>query len=197
MSAEVETDGRVARSGRTREAIATALLELLEEGVSQPRAQHIAERAEVSVRTVFQHFDDMEGLYSEIAQRQTERITPFLVALDESGTTHERARTLIEMRDNMFALVAPVRNGIRNSEVARHSNLIERGMSDLRSAMNKQVRQGFAKEIHQHNEPTEVLARIEAVTSYELWDHFQRGQKASRASTRAHMLSLLLRELLK
>ena len=72
-----------------------------------------------------------------------------------------------------------------------------RGMSDLRNAMNKQVRQGFAKEIHQHNEPTEVLARIEAVTSYELWDHFQRGQKASRASTRAHMLSLLLRELLK
>ena len=49
----------------------------------------------------------------------------------------------------------------------------------------------------QHNEPTEVLARIEAVTSYELWDHFQRSQKASRASTRAHMLSLLLRELLK
>jgi len=175
MSAEVETDGRVARSERTREAIATALLELLEEGVSQPRAQHIA----------------------EIVQRQTERIAPFLVALDESRNTHERARMLIEMRDNMFALVAPVRNGVRNSEVARHSNLIERGMSDLRNAMNKQVRQGFAKEIHQHNEPTEVLARIEAVTSYELWDHFQRGQKASRASTRAHMLSLLLRELLK
>jgi len=194
MSAEVETDGRVARSERTREAIATALLELLEEGVSQPRALHIAERAEVSVRTVFQHFDDMEGLYSEIVQRQTERIAPFLVALDESGSTHERARTLIELRDNMYALVAPVRNGVRNSEVARHSNLIERGMSDLRSAMNKQVRQGFAKEIHQ---PTEVLARIEAVTSYELWDHFQRGQKASRASTRAHMLSLLVRELLK
>lgn len=196
MSAEVETDGRIARSGRTREAIAAALLELLEEGVSQPRAQHIAERAEVSVRTVFQHFDDMEGLYSEIVQRQSKRVAPFLVALDESGTTHERARCLIDMRDNMFALVAPVRNGVRNSEVARHSNLIERGMSDLRNAMNKQVRQGFPKEIHQHNEPTEVLARIEAVTSYELWDHFQRSQKASRASTRAHMLSLLLRELL-
>jgi AcrR family transcriptional regulator len=197
MSAEVESDGRVARSERTREAIACALLELLEEGVSQPRAQHIAERAEVSVRTVFQHFDDMEGLYSEIAQRQTARIAPFLVALDESRTTHERARTLVEMRDSMYAIVAPVRKGVINSEAARKSNFIERGLAELRHAMNKQLRQGFAKEIHQHNEPTEVLSRMEAVTSFEMWDHFQHTQKASRTSTRAHMLSLFLREIVK
>jgi AcrR family transcriptional regulator len=190
MSAELETDGRIARSKRTRESIANALLELLEEGVSQPRAQHIAERAEVSVRTVFQHFDDMEGLYSEIVIRQTLRIAPFLIALDETRSAHERARSLIELRDNMYALIAPVRNGVRNSEVARHSDLIDKGLSDLRNAMNKQVRQGFANEIHNHN------ARIEAVTSYEVWDHFHRVQKASRASTRAHMLSLLQRELL-
>jgi AcrR family transcriptional regulator len=196
MSAELETDGRIARSKRTRESIANALLELLEEGVSQPRAQHIAERAEVSVRTVFQHFDDMEGLYSEIVIRQTLRIAPFLIALDETRSAHERARSLIELRDNMYALIAPVRNGVRNSEVARHSDLIDKGLSDLRNAMNKQVRQGFANEIHNHNEPNEVLARIEAVTSYEIWDHFHRVQKASRASTRAHMLSLLQRELL-
>ncbi|NCV76101.1 TetR family transcriptional regulator, partial [bacterium] len=63
---ETQVDGRVARSERTREAIAEALLELLEEGVLRPRAQEIAKRADVAVRTVFQHFDDMEGLYAEI-----------------------------------------------------------------------------------------------------------------------------------
>ena len=39
---EMQVDGRVARSERTREAIAEALLELLEEGVLRPRAQEIA-----------------------------------------------------------------------------------------------------------------------------------------------------------
>jgi adenosylcobinamide amidohydrolase len=97
----------------------------------------------------------------------------------------------------MYAIVAPVRKGIINSEAARKSTFIERGMAELRHATNKQLRQGFAKEIHQHNEPTEVLSRIEAVTSFEMWDHFQHTQKASRTSTRAHMLSLFLREIVK
>ena len=87
QSLETQVDGRVARSERTREAIAEALLELLEEGVLRPRAQEIAKRADVAVRTVFQHFDDMEGLYSEILRRQSVRIAPFLAPLDPHRST--------------------------------------------------------------------------------------------------------------
>ena len=115
---ETQVDGRVARSERTREAIAEALLELLEEGVLRPRAQEIAKRADVAVRTVFQHFDDMEGLYAEILRRQSERIAPFLAPLDPHRSTADKVRALIEMRDNMYALAAPLRRGMVRVEAA-------------------------------------------------------------------------------
>ena len=121
QSLETQVDGRVARSERTREAIAEALLELLNEGVLRPRAQEIAKRADVAVRTVFQHFDDMEGLYAEILRRQSERIAPFLVPLDPHRSTADKVRTLVEMRDNMYALAAPLRRGMMRVEAAAKS----------------------------------------------------------------------------
>ena len=53
-------DGRTARALRTREAIVDACISLVDEGVLKPTAPRIAERAGVSVRSVFQHFDDLE-----------------------------------------------------------------------------------------------------------------------------------------
>jgi TetR/AcrR family transcriptional regulator of autoinduction and epiphytic fitness len=60
--APATTDGRVLRGERNREAIVEALLELYQEGDPQPPARAIAERAGVSLRTVFQHFNDMDTL---------------------------------------------------------------------------------------------------------------------------------------
>ncbi|MHB1090468.1 MAG: TetR/AcrR family transcriptional regulator, partial [Ilumatobacteraceae bacterium] len=63
---DIVTDHRTMRSQRTRTAISDAMLQLLEEGHDEPRAQQVAQRADVSVRTLFHHFEDMEGLYIEI-----------------------------------------------------------------------------------------------------------------------------------
>ena len=58
------TDGRTLRSLRTREAIVDATIGLLEDGDLRPTAPRVAERASVSVRSVFQHFDDLETLHA-------------------------------------------------------------------------------------------------------------------------------------
>ena len=135
QSLETQVDGRVARSERTREAIAEALLALLEEGVQRPRAQEIAKRADVAVRTVFQHFDDMEGLYAEILRRQSERIAPFLAPLDPHRSTADKVRTLVEMRDNMYALAAPLRRGMMRVEAAAKSKTFNIALEELRRVM--------------------------------------------------------------
>ena len=62
-------DGRTARSQRTRSAIVAACIELVEEGDLRPTAPRVAERAGVSVRSVFQHFDDLEGLFAAVGDR--------------------------------------------------------------------------------------------------------------------------------
>jgi AcrR family transcriptional regulator len=195
QSLETQVDGRVARSERTREAIAEALLELLEEGVLRPRAQEIAKRADVAVRTVFQHFDDMESLYGEILRRQSERIAPFLVPLDPHRSTADKVRTLVEMRDNMYALAAPLRRGMVRVEAAANSKTFESALEELRRVMTQQIQQGFVKELHLYTDPFDVLPRIEAATSFEMWDHFLRVQGASRTAVRSHMATMVLREL--
>ena len=68
------TDGRTLRSLRTREAIVDATIGLLEEGDLRPTAPRVAERAKVSVRSVFQHFDDLERLHAAVAERLVERV---------------------------------------------------------------------------------------------------------------------------
>ncbi len=59
------TDGRVARGERTREAIVAAHTALLREGVLKPTGQAIADRAGVSVRTLWANFKDFEALLKE------------------------------------------------------------------------------------------------------------------------------------
>src|SRR5437870_4843088 len=67
-------DGRTARGQRTRAAVVDALLALLEEGDLRPPAPRIADRAGVSLRSVFQHFADRETLFAAVAAAQLERM---------------------------------------------------------------------------------------------------------------------------
>lgn len=60
------TDGRRRRGEDNRAKIVAALLALVHEGDYTPGAEQVAERAQVSLRTVFRHFEDMEQLYAEI-----------------------------------------------------------------------------------------------------------------------------------
>jgi TetR/AcrR family transcriptional regulator, regulator of autoinduction and epiphytic fitness len=98
-------DGRAARSLRSRRAIVDAMRALHAEGDLRPTAPRLAERAGVSVRTVWQQFADMETLLVEANRRDheilrslTNRIDPGLpLAARISVFTSQRARILEQM----------------------------------------------------------------------------------------------------
>ena len=86
------TDGRTLRSLRTREAIVDATIGLLEDGDLRPTAPRVAERAGVSVRSVFQHFDDLETLHASVAERLVDRVAVLVlpvppISRSPSGST--------------------------------------------------------------------------------------------------------------
>jgi TetR/AcrR family transcriptional regulator of autoinduction and epiphytic fitness len=56
------TDGRIARGERTRDAIVEAHTALLREGVLKPTGKVIAARAGISLRTLWLNFNDLESL---------------------------------------------------------------------------------------------------------------------------------------
>lgn len=66
-------DGRVARGERTRWAVIDVHADLLREGVLRPTAKLLAERAGISLRTLWLNFGDMEALMAATGQYWLDR----------------------------------------------------------------------------------------------------------------------------
>ncbi len=102
-------DGRTARAVRTREAIVDACIGLVEAGVLRPTAPQIADGAGVSVRSVFQHFDDLETLFAMVAERVIHRLGELLVPIDGSLPREERVSAFVAQRVQVLEAVTPIR----------------------------------------------------------------------------------------
>lgn len=182
-----------ARAQHNHERILDALLTLLAEGVRDPRAQQIAERAGVVVRTVFHQFPDMATIYREAITRQAKFIQPTLKPFDVQLDVTERSVLLITQRDELYAQMAPLHLAMRNHHDDAFVDLRE--CVALRSAMTKQVRMTYLHELRRHTDPVEALSRLDAATSFEIWNYFREIQHASRTNTRAFMTRLVVNEL--
>ncbi len=62
-------DGRVERRERNRAAVVDAMVSLLDEGVLDVTLERAAERAGVSVRSVFRYFDGVDDLRRQTTAR--------------------------------------------------------------------------------------------------------------------------------
>src|SRR3954470_19450239 len=91
-------DGRAARSARTRDAVVRALLDLIAEGELRPTAGRIAERAGISLRSVYVHFDDLDDLFVAAAREQRGRVSALVRALPERGPFEDRLPALVAPR---------------------------------------------------------------------------------------------------
>lgn len=189
-----DIDGRRARAMRTRTGIADALIDLLCEGTESPSVREVAQRAGVSVRSVFQHYNDMESLYAAMIQRQARRAAVLLEPIPLGLPLYERVRELVERRDAYWSNVAPIQRGIRHHASARNSKVIEQAIQRMRTALSRQTTTAFAVELREVADAEARIARIEAMTSFEMWDHLRRVQHVSRASVRDQMTAMLLNE---
>jgi AcrR family transcriptional regulator len=102
-------DGRTARALRTREAIVDACISLVDEGVLKPTAPRIAERAGVSVRSVFQHFDDLESLFAMVAERAVGHIASLFEPIEIDQPLDDRLRRFASERRAVNEAMTPIR----------------------------------------------------------------------------------------
>ena len=180
-------DGRAARAERTRRSIADALHGLLVEGLDVS-ARAVAERAQVSLRSVFQHFEDMESVYAEVSRLQETTIRPHLEPIDPSLPLIERIERIVIARDEMFAAIAPVRRAVNTHRTAKTSPFIRSSLLRLHRAQRDQIAATFAAEIG----PDERrLLQVDVWLSFETWDQFTWQHGLSRAATRGHLQSFL------
>ena len=92
------------------------MLALISEGDLRPTAPRIAERAGVSLRSVFHHFDDLETLFEAAARLQMERVLGLVRPIDAALPLAERLDEIIAQRARVYESVTPVRRAAMLSE---------------------------------------------------------------------------------
>ena len=175
-----------------------ALLALLSEGSLRPTGASIASRAGVSLRSVFQHFDDLEGLYAAVAARQSDRIDAMRVPLPSSGPLEARVSAFVDQRARVYEFIAPVRRAAILQEP--FSPTLQRGRDRLDRVGASELDDVFASELLVVDRAArrDVAAALRSASSWEAWEHLRSRQHlgvagAKRAMVRA--VTALLRYL--
>lgn len=188
------TDGRIARGERTRDAIVDAHTELLREGVLKPTAKVIAERAGISLRTVWLNFNDLEALLRATTAYWLEADAELRRDVDPALPLTQRIEQYIAQRVRRLEHIAPAARSAALGEpfsaalqASRRAH-VERSLSDLRLA--------FAPEIEAARSEGDVLVRsLFLATSWPSWtqlrDDFGLGVAAATKVVRQSMTALL------
>ena len=177
-----KVDGRRARGLRTRDAIISALLDLVAAGDVAPTAQRIADRAGVSVRSVYQHFADVEGLYADAVARTYAWVRETAKVVDPSLPLQRRVDAFVDGRAVTLESLLSFHRAVRLMEPAS-----ERVRSD-RLAMEKwekdRTARIFAAELRAMEPSTRAatLAGIDVLSSADAWDHLRRNGLSARTA---------------
>jgi len=102
-------DGRRQRSERSRQLIIDALIKLIQSGMMSPSAADVAEEANVSLRTVFRHFEDMDALYRGMGVQLSCEILPMVMKPFQAGDWKSQFQELIDRRADIFERIMEIR----------------------------------------------------------------------------------------
>lgn len=196
-SSVARIDGRLARGERARGAIVDALLDLLEEGDLRPSAARIAERAGVSLRSVFQHFSDVETLFATAAERQKLRLLPLVRPIAADGPLATRIGAFATQRAKLLEAITPTRRAAILMEP--FSRELHARLAGFRADKGAEVQRLFAREIASRPAAARraLASALVAATSWTAWQALRDHQGLDRAQARrvlVHILTALLTE---
>lgn len=185
-----QLDGRAARALRTHAAIVDACVSLVEEGELRPTAPRIAERAGVSVRSVFQHFDDLPSLHLAVSRRVAERVAARHHPIDVTLPLGERIGAFARQRSELLDLLTPF---LRAAQVhGPFSPEIRHAVNEGNLALRQEVEQVFVPELAGSvGEPGGLADAVAAAASWGVWDSVRHEWGRSADEARAVMARTL------
>jgi len=190
MPAEsVETlDGRLGRKAKSRLAICEACLDLIQEGVLQPSADRIANRAGVSRRSVFNHFTDLAELYDAVGEVGMQRYAPLLEPVSQSEPVAERLEHLVEVRSRFLEATVPITRALTAQALVGQA--VEQAVRVSREAVQRHllnIERLFGSEVENLSaqERSDVIEAMAAATSPHQWEYLRRSRGKSMVRSRA------------
>lgn len=167
-------DGRRRRGLDNRARIVRAMLEIIHSGEVAPSAEQVAARAEVGLRTVFRHFQDMDSLYREMSGVIEEELRAIVERPFRSDVWQERVIELVERRAVAFERIAPFK---RASDAFRHrSRFLDADAGRLAAALREILKGVLPAEAARDRNRLEGL---DLLLSFEAWSRLRREQGLS------------------
>jgi AcrR family transcriptional regulator len=168
---EPTTDGRRLRGQDNRARIVAAMLEIIHAGEVSPSAEQVAQRADVGLRTVFRHFQDMDSLYREMSVVIAAELREVAGRPFKSQDWRERVVELIERRGWAFEKVGPF---LRASTVFRYrSKFLDVDNARLVTALREILKAQLPPAVARDQLKLEIL---DLLLSYESWSRLRREQ---------------------
>jgi TetR/AcrR family transcriptional regulator of autoinduction and epiphytic fitness len=177
-------DGRTARAQRTRDAIVEACVGLVTSGELRPTAPRIAEEAGVSVRSVFQHFDDLETLFALVAERAIMSLAGLVHPIDPDLPLDQRIERFATQRVELLEALTPIRRAA--AVHAPFSPAIQARVAAGHQFFRAELEAVFGRELDGEPERREVLLdMLDIAASWSSWDQLRAfdGRSVEEAST--------------
>jgi len=190
-----DVDGRVLRGRRNRQAVVSSFLALIEEGDLRPTAREIADRAGVSLRSVFQHFDDLEQIYAAAGQLENEKLAPMLQPVDRRLALEARLEAFLARRRELLETLDPVARAARLREP--FSAQLQANRDRLIELSREQCEATFSRELNRLAAGARgaLLDALTVSTSWSSWyfltEELGLGADAATAAIRTNLRSLL------
>lgn len=167
IEASNRVDGRSARSERTRQTIVAAHLALIDEGDLKPTGERIAERAGVSLRTLWTNFKDMETLFAACGELVKERQDAMYRRIEPDLDLPDRVDEFCAQRVEVLEMLAPS---------ARASQLREPFSAQLRvnragniARVRRQIEEVFAAELAGVAERERLVNALTVASTWSAW----------------------------
>jgi TetR/AcrR family transcriptional regulator, regulator of autoinduction and epiphytic fitness len=189
-SDERPADGRMARSHCTRRAIVDAMRGLHAEGDLRPTAPRVAARAGVSLRTVWQHFADMETLLLEAGRRDLEILLHIVRPVAADLPLADRIALFADQRTRVHEQMSP---GWRAARIQQpFSPELRRSKERMTMLGRAELEAVFAAELGQlAGERRRALAdALQGISIWAFWDSLRTDVGLSPQQARAAVVTI-------
>lgn len=187
-----KVDGRTERTAQTYRRILAVTRELILAGKIDPTAREIAAEAEITTRTLFRHFTDMESLHRSLIEDAEVRASavmdePFPVRTGSHW--QDQMQTIIDRRVRVYESLFPLYiSTIWSRYRASKADAQQRGGVKRRRKRLKEVLPG------EISGDQVLFEAVDAVLGIEYWISLRRGQQLS-VSKATRVLSVAIEKL--
>jgi TetR/AcrR family transcriptional regulator of autoinduction and epiphytic fitness len=180
---EPPVDGRRARRERGRLAVIDAMFSLVQDGKVPVSADLVAERAGVSVASVFRYFDGLDDLLYQTFERFRERFEPLLSVESDAADRAGRISSFVAARLDLYERAGAIMS-VGRLRALEHEPLVA-ASAQMRGLLADQVRSVFADDLAGVAADVDLVATIDALTSLESWNGMRNTHSRSRRQIEA------------